>query len=453
MFALYSLLLTVGFVLMLPLLLLRREKYAAGFRQRFGHIPALPQNGNPVVWIHCVSVGETNAALPLVKALREEYPDYQIVISTVTKTGQELAQKLFQEDANLIFYFPFDWKFTVKRALEKIKPNVVLIMETELWFNFIREAVRTNIRVFIVNGRISEKSANRYMKIPKMMRRVLRYIDLALMQTNKDAKRLLSLGINPNKVRVTGNIKFDQPEIEKENLFLNYFGERFDITPENPMIVAASTHAPEEKWIIEAFKKVCKSRSENLPRLLLVPRHPERFGEVEELVRKSGLKLVRRSSPLGLEDISADVILLDSIGELRQVFPLAEIVFVGGSLIPHGGQNILEPALAGKAIVTGFYTVNFAEIVDAFEQNEAVIRLPELQESGIPDKLAEVFNELLENAGARSKLAENALAMLEKNRGATAKTMKFLRPTLQVQVKKITDTDSSGEAENQKLPV
>ena len=193
------------------------------------------------------------------------------------------------------------------------------------------------------------------------------------MQTNADAQRLLRLGINAHKVKVTGNIKFDQQQIPQESIFLSYFSERFDISAENPLIIAASTHAPEEKWILEAFKKVYKNRTENLPRLLLAPRHPERFDEVAELVGKSGLKLVRRSSPLKLEDISADVILLDSIGELRQVFALAEIVFVGGSLIPHGGQNILEPAIAGKAIVTGFYTMNFAEIVKTFEQNEAVI--------------------------------------------------------------------------------
>ena len=177
MFALYSFLLTIGFILMLPLFLLRKKKYAAGFWQRFGYIPELRQNENPVIWIHCVSVGETNAAVPLVSAITKEFPDYRIVISTVTRTGQELAHKIFSEQANLIFYFPFDWKFTVRRALQKIKPNVVLIMETEIWFNFVREAKRSGAQIFIVNGRISEKSADRYFKIRKMMSRVLHYVD------------------------------------------------------------------------------------------------------------------------------------------------------------------------------------------------------------------------------------------------------------------------------------
>ncbi len=433
MFALYSILLTIGFLLMLPLFLLRREKYAAGFWQRFGRIPELRQNENSIIWIHCVSVGETNAAVPLVKSLKEEFPAYRIVISTTTRTGQELARKLFSETADQIFYFPFDWKFTVRRALDKIKPNIVLLMETEIWFNFIREAKRAGAQVFIVNGRLSEKSASRYMKIPKLMRRVLRYVEMALMQTNADAQRLLRLGINANKVRVTGNVKFDQPPVENNSIFLKYFSERFGISPKNPLIAAASTHAPEEHWIIEAFKKVYKTRGANPPRLLLAPRHPERFDEVVELVEKSGLKLVRRSSLLNLQDVTADVILLDSIGELRQVFALAEIVFVGGSLIPHGGQNILEPAFARKAIITGHYTANFAEIVKTFEENEAVVRLPELEEHEISERLAGVFEELLGDDEQRRKFSENAFKMMEKNRGATAKTMKFLRPVLQVQ--------------------
>lgn len=421
---------------MLPLFFLRREKYAAGFWQRLGHIPVLRQNGMPVIWIHCVSVGETNAAVPLIKALNAEFPDFRIVISTTTKTGQEIAQKLFSDTANLIFYFPFDWKFTVRRVLKKIKPNIILLMETEIWFNFIREAKTTGTQVFIVNGRISEKSAARYLKIRNIMGRVLRFVDLALMQTTADAQRLLRLGINPKKVRVTGNVKFDQPPIAKENVFLSYFLERFEITPENPLIVAASTHAPEEEWILTAFKKIHKNSAGLLPRLLIAPRHPERFAEVAELVAKSGLKLVKRSSPLSLEDVSADVILLDSIGELRQIFALAEIVFVGGSLIRHGGQNILEPAIARKAIITGHHTMNFAEIIKKFEKNEALIRLPELKENEIPLKLAGVFQELLQNEEKRRKIADNAARMLEENRGATDRTLNFLRPVLQVQLSK-----------------
>lgn len=448
MFALYSLLLTVGFLLMLPLFFLRRNKYAAGFRQRFGNLPDFEKNGETVIWIHCVSVGETNAAVPLVKKLSEEFPAHQIVFSTTTKTGQELAQKLFSGTASLVFYFPFDWKFTVRRALRKIQPDLVLIMETEIWFNFIREAGKQGTKIFLVNGRLSEKSVLRYLKIKKIMRRVMHYLEMSLMQNNADAQRIAMFGIRGNKVKVTGNIKFDQPPVKENNLLIEYLRERFDITPANPLIAAASTHAPEEKWILEAFQQVRKNRNEKSPRLLIAPRHPERFDEVAALIKKSGLKFVRRSSPLELEDISAEVILLDSIGELRSVFSLAEIVFVGGSLIPHGGQNILEPAIAEKAIVTGFYTRNFAEIIKTFKENEAVICLPELAENEIPAKLAEVFSELLQNEVKRRELAENAFSMMEKNRGATEKTMKYLRPFLQNQSEKDELPKKSPEPEN-----
>jgi 3-deoxy-D-manno-octulosonic-acid transferase len=268
--------------------------------------------------------------------------------------------------------------------------------------------------------------------IQKILKRVLSCVDLALMQTESDARRLLSLGADAEKVRVTGNIKYDQPPIALESEFTAYFSERFALSPEkNPLIVAASTHAPEEKWILEAFENLCKNNTENPPRLLFAPRHPERFDEVAELVRNSGFNLARRSSEPGAEDISAEVILLDSIGELRQVFALAEIVFVGGSLIPHGGQNILEAAIAKRAVITGFYTMNFAGIIKTFEQNEAVIHLPELEENEIPARLAEVFRELLRSGERRSQLAENAFKVMEKNRGAAEKTLNFLRPFLQ----------------------
>ncbi len=181
MFFLYSLLLTAGFILLLPRFLFQK-KYAAGLRQRFGDLPDFHQNEKPVMWLHCVSVGETNAARPLVKELKKNFPEHALVVSTTTLTGQNLAKEVFKKDAELVFYFPFDWKFTVRRVLKKIKPSVVLIMETEIWFNFVREAHKSGAKILVVNGRLSEKSVKRYSLIPNTMRRVLRHIDLALMQ-------------------------------------------------------------------------------------------------------------------------------------------------------------------------------------------------------------------------------------------------------------------------------
>jgi 3-deoxy-D-manno-octulosonic-acid transferase len=427
MFLLYSFLLTVGFLLMLPRFLFQK-KYAASFRQRLGHLPDFDGEGKPVVWLHCVSVGETNAARPLVKELKENFPEHKLVVSTVTLTGQTLAREIFAKDAALVFYFPFDWKFSVRRALNKIKPSVVLLMETELWFNFVREAGKSGTKVVIVNGRLSEKSAERYALIPKTMRRVLHYVDLMLMQNQKDARRMLGLGTRGTKISVTGNMKFDQPFDETESDLTREFRTRFAVSKDAPLIVAASTHAPEEAMILDAFKTVYQStEGEKKPRLLIAPRHPERFNEVENLIKQSNFDWARRSAAASSSDKSAAIILLDSIGELRAVYPLAEIVFVGGSLIPHGGQNILEPAAARKAIVSGFYTMNFEAIVKEFTAQDAFVQLPKLAQKDAPAKLAEVFAELLKNEERREKLAANAFRVMHSNRGATRKTVEQLQ--------------------------
>lgn len=425
MFQIYSFLLTVGFILMSPIFLLKRAKYAAGFWQRMGYLPEFTQNEKPVLWIHCVSVGETNAAKPLVEDLKKRFPNYRIIISTTTKTGQELAKNIFKKTAETVFYFPFDWKFTVKRALKHFNPKAVLIMETELWFNFIREAGKSGVFIALVNGRLSEKSVRNYSKIKSFIERVLRRVDLALMQNQADAKRILQLGIRPSKVKVTGNIKFDQTSETSE--LTEIFRERFAVSDDAPLIIAASTHAPEEKWILDAFKKVFKDSAEKLPRLMLVPRHPERFEEVANFIKETGFESVRRSENESARDRSAEVILLDSIGELRTVYPLADLVFVGGSLIAHGGQSILEPAVSGKAIVTGFYTMNFAAVVKEFSEKNALMQLPKLAEKEIPGELAEIFSQLLQDENLRQTLGKNALEVMNKNRGATEKTLEYLK--------------------------
>ncbi len=431
MFLLYSIFLTIAFIVLSPLFLLRREKYASGFFQRLGSVPDFDPGDSGVIWLHCVSVGETNAALPLVNELQKSFPDHKIVISTTTRTGHDLAAEVFRNKASLVFYFPYDWCFCVRRTLARIRPNVILLMETEIWFNFIREAGRSGARIAIVNGRLSERSAKRYRLVTRMLRRVFHYVDAALMQTNADAKRLLSFGIRGTKVKVTGNIKFDQIVDETQGRRSDQFRDRFAISPDAPLIIAASTHAPEERLILDAFKRTYKSSTGKLPRLMIAPRHPERFAEVVRLIRGTAFQWVRRTELPSARDGSADVILLDSIGELRIVYPLAEIVFVGGSLIPHGGQNILEPAIAGKAIVTGFHTANFKAAVDEFLSKDAIFQLEDIAERDIPEKLAEVFSELLSDQDRRAFLAKNALKVMVENRGATSKTIESITPLLQ----------------------
>ncbi len=433
MYLLYSIILTIGFLLLLPRFLFDavfNGKYAAGFTQRLGFLPAFDPNGKKVIWLHCVSVGEANAARPLAQKLKEAHPDLSIVISTTTRTGQELARTAFAGVADLIFYFPFDWRFTVRRALRAIQPSVVLLMETEIWFNFIRETYKSGSRIAIVNGRLSERSFKRFSYIKRFIRRVLSYLDLAMMQENEDAKRLMSLGIRASKVRVTGNLKFDHDLDEQETSLTIDLRERFCIVPEAPLIVAASTHAPEEKWVLDTFKAVWKASAEGLPRLMIAPRHPERFAEVATLVKETGFTWVRRTESPSSRDTAAEVILLDSIGELRAVYPLAELVFVGGSLIPHGGQSIFEPAAAGKAIITGPHTANFQAAVAEFLARDAIVQLPETGDEDVVKILSTAFDGLLSNRKKRQQLGEHAFAVMNNNRGAVARSVDYVTQIL-----------------------
>ncbi len=433
MFLLYSVVYTFGFIIWLPRIVidaLYGGKHAAGFFQKLGFVPKTGSRGDKVIWLHCVSVGEVNAARPLIVKLISEYPAEKIVVSTTTRSGQKLARSLFKNDAQLVFYFPFDWKFTIRRTLKKIDPAMVLLMETEIWFNFLRESHKYGARVAIVNGRISDRSYRRYGIIKGFLKRVLSYPDLALMQSAADSKRIMGLGMRGNKVRVTGNLKFDHTANEAESALTDEFRDRFGISPEAPLIVAASTHEPEEKWILEAFRGVWSNSDRVLPRLMIAPRHPERFEAVAEEIRKSGFVWVRRSERSSPRDRSAEVILLNSIGELRAAYPLAEIVFVGGSLIPHGGQSVLEPAEAGKAMITGPYTSNFTAAVTEFLEKEALVQLPNCRRKAVAGQLSAELTRLLANGHERRRMGEAAAAVMSKNRGAAAKTVEMLRPLL-----------------------
>lgn len=429
----YSIVLTLGFIILLPRFIfdaITKGKYAAGFKQRLGLLPKFDSLGRKVVWLHCVSVGEVNAALPLARKIKQEFSQISLVVSTTTNTGQKIARDSYADVADLVFYFPFDWRFTVRRALRHIDPSIVLLTETELWFNFIRESYKHDARVLLVNGRLSTRSFVGYGWIKRFMKRMLSYLDLALMQTNADATRLMSLGARGSKVKVTGNLKFDHEAKVETSPLTAEFRERFGVAPEAPLIIAASTHAPEEKWLLAVLREVRKSSSDNLPRLMIAPRHPERFDEVAGMIKNIAFSYVRRSSPTSPTDKTVEVILLDSIGELRAALPLAEIVFVGGSLIPHGGQSIFEPAAAGKAIVTGPHTANFDAAVKEFLAQNALVQISKASEDAIPILSAE-FSRLLANTDERQRLGRNALTVMQQKSGAVDKTLEYLRPLLE----------------------
>ena len=428
MFRIYSFLLAIGFLVFSPVFFLRREKYLSGLRERLGDVPETDLSEGKVVWLHCVSVGEVNAAKPLVDELKIRYAEKQIVVSTTTKTGQELARRIFGDQVSKVFYFPFDFVFSVRKALHRLKPSVVLLMETEIWFNFIREASEFGSKIVIVNGRLSEKSRSRYELIQGFLLELFPYIDLAIMQSERDSSRLISLGMDEGRVRVSGNLKFDRVQSHSDEKLTETFRRRFGISDESSVVLAASTHSPEERMLTESLALLRR----DIPgaRMIFVPRHPERFGDVIGLVKEAGFKCAVRSREDRESDCHADVVVIDSIGELGALYQLADVVFVGGSLIPHGGQNVLEPALAARAIVTGPSTHNFSAIVEQMISRGAICKLESNDPREYPSILADVFRNLLSDSSKRDSMGRNALAVIEENRGATERTIVELNPII-----------------------
>jgi len=423
----YSLLLTIAFIIMMPRFVLdalRHGKYIAGIRERLGNLPATPRDGQPLIWLHCVSVGEAEAGRPLIQGLIHRFPAHRIVVSTTTLTGQAFARSAFQHQAVAIFYFPFDWAWTVRRAMRALNPSAVLIMETEIWPRLLRECQRHEIPVALVNGRISEKSFRGYRRLGAFIRRAVNDLALALMQADADAERLRQLGFE-KEIRVTGNLKFDSAEVGTDQTLTEEFRKRFGFNGSARLIVAASTHEPEESVVLDAFKTASAAKRGRV-RLLIAPRHPERFSDVAELLRDSGLAWVRRSDSPRQEDQNCQAILLDTIGELRSVYPLADIVFVGGSIATKGGHNLIEPAAAGACVIVGPHTKNFAAITRSFIESDGLIQLPNGTTEETSKTLASVFIELLLNEEKRKQIAERGVSVCRQNRGATDRTIEML---------------------------
>lgn len=432
MYFIYSVLLGLAFLVLLPRFFLdsfRHGKYVAGLRERLGGLTPIENDGRPVIWIHCVSVGEAQAARPLVHLLKQRFPNYAIAISTITLTGQNLASQIFKDDAEKVFYFPFDWSWVARRTLKAINPAVVLLMETELWPGFLRECKARQIPVAIINGRLSEQSFRRYRWIKRFMSRVLSSISLAIMQSDPDAERIKNLGMEADKTFVSGNLKFDVGTMPANDSLSTEFRKRFKLTGDAPLILAASTHAPEEVIILNTLRQVI-SWSGSKPRLMIAPRHPERFSEVADLLRTSGLRWTRRTEPADPSDGHADVILLDSIGELQSAYSLASIVFVGGSIANTGGHNVLEPAAAGAAVITGPNTFNFKLVVEKFVDAGAIIQLHPMSDSAAIIELGNLISELLAEPDRRQDLGDRARQVVAQNRGATERTLDLLSSML-----------------------
>ena len=422
MYFVYSVLIVIFFLAMSPYLAwqaVRHRKYIGSLRQRLGYLPiSFNLDGEESIWIHAVSVGEVLTARALLPELRERYPRYRLYLSTTTMTGQQIARNTLQY-VDEVFYFPFDLRFVVNRTLRLVKPKLFVMMETEIWPNLLNACKTAGVRTMLVNGRISSRSYPRYRLARPFFRRVLANVDRFCMQSEESARRIIDMGADPDSVVVTGSLKFDSLDLpgtvtapdRGRNRVLRYFR----ISPARPVIIAASTLKGEEEPVFEAFQRIRARVPDTL--LIIAPRKPERFGEVEQLARRGGWRVARRSElPVDAEP-RQDVVVLDTIGELAQLYQVGTAVFVGGSLVDQGGHNIIEPAVFGKAIVFGPYMQNFAEIARAFVENDAAIQIR------TPRELEHALLALLNDPVRRARLGAAARALVEANRGARGKTM------------------------------
>lgn len=385
-------------------------RYLRSFGARVrGPAAGLNPGREPSAWLHAVSVGEVLALKPLLAPLRERLPGLRLFVSTTTETGQEVARRSLAA-VDGVLYAPFDWARPVRAALDRLRPRLLVIVETELWPNLIHEAHRRGVRVALVNGRLSDRSFPRYRRARALLRPVLSELDLLLMQSEAYAERARQIGAPADRVRVSGTMKYDvDPPRTPESL------ARL-VAPDGPLWVAGSTMAGEEEMVLRAYAEA-RSRVPGL-RLLLAPRHPERAGQVAALLEAASLRFSRRSALEG--PWSGDVLLLDTLGELAALYPLASVVFVGGSLVPTGGHNVLEPAVAGKAVVVGPYMENFRDVAEAFLREDALVQVPSAE------ALGPVVGELLQDDSRREGLAARARALVERNRGAVRRTVDAL---------------------------
>ncbi len=430
MYSLYNICILLASVGALPYFAMKSlstTKYRAGIRQRFGHIPpdiGVALHGERPFWLHAVSVGEVIAAVPLANALRQRFPHVPILISTVTDTGQATAREKMVGAAYL--YFPLDYPWVVQQVISCLQPRLFLMVETEIWPNFLRELAWRGIPAILVNGRISPRSFRGYRRLRPFMRRVLPAITSFSMQTNLDAERIIAIGAEPSRVQITGNIKYDlafEPLSSPDERAL-----RADLgLGEAPVFMAGSTHRGEEDIIIGAYLRARLQVPEL--RLLLAPRHLDRLDEIEALLRKHQLTIHRRSRRrLSSRSGAAPVLLLDTIGELAKLYAVGTVVFVGGSFVPIGGHNILEPAAHRKAILFGPHMHNFHQIAAALLEAAGAMQVHN------PEALGEEVSVLLLQPERRQALGEAAYQVLQANQGAITRTVELIAQVLSQQI-------------------
>ena len=391
----------------------RNPDYRRRWKERFG-FPDKITSHDKVIWLHAVSVGEVQASRPLVNGLLDEYPDYKILITTMTPTGADSVKQYFGESVKHL-YLPYDLPVSVKHFISVIDPSILIVMETELWPNLFHYCQVKNIPVIVVNARMSEKSAKGYRRFPSFTRSTLENISLVIAQGKKDAERMIALGADEDKVVVTGNLKFDihlpHSVTEQAQALRRY------LSVNRPVWIAASTHEGEEKIILDAFDKVLQKHSQCL--LVIVPRHPERSAVVRELCVKRNLEVLSKSDNKECDE-DVKIFILDTLGELPMYYAAADVAFVGGSLTETGGHNMLEPACLGLPVIMGPHIFNFQEISQLLLDEGAAWKVANM------DELSARVSSLLGDANLRHSTGERGRSIVLKNRGNVEKIMELI---------------------------
>ncbi len=423
MLILYDIILWVSLPFILAYHLYRsisRERPAA-LPQRFGFIGTdvtEKLQGKRPIWVHSVSVGETTAVKPLLAALKKSYPQHPLVISNMTETGRSIAQKI--KEVDVCIYFPFDFTFAVKHLLSEMNPVLVIIVETELWPNFLCSARSLAIPVVVVNGRISDRSFRSYLRFRIFFRKVLEYVDAFCMQSEVDASRIRSIGAASEKVSVTRNLKFDIPFTGSDAEEKRMTRARFSIPEKVFIFTAGSTHKGEDELVLSAFDSLRKSGASAL--MILVPRHPERAGEVAKIAEGFGFKPVLRSALSGHDGKlkEDEVLIVDTVGELLSLYAASDLVFVGGSLVPVGGHNPLEPSSVGVPVLFGPHMSNFREIAAMSIRYGAAREVLDFE--GLKESMAELYH----NKSECLRMGEKGAQLLSDEAGSTVLNMEII---------------------------
>ncbi len=405
---------------------LRHGRYRTGWGQRFGRV-ARKDPQRKCIWLHAVSMGEVNAAQTLLAQIEKQLPDFEIVISTTTDTGFARAQKLFGQKWS-VFHFPFDLSWVTRRAFDRLRPSVCLLMELEVWPNFVFTASAKHVPVIVVNGRISDKSFARYRKIKSITRMFFGKLDRVLAQTPEYAERFRELGCPAERVLVTNSLKYDTAQVADRVEGAETLAEQLSLAGAR-LWVAGGTGDEEEKIILDVYQSLVQDRRFDSLRLAIVPRKPERFDEVAELIERRGFPLIRYSQLKGTTSRSTDndkaVILGDTMGDLRKFYSLAMVIFVGRSLVPMGGSDMMEATALGKCTIFGPHPFNFRQTVEVLLQGQGALQVMD------KDGLQTAMEKCLSDPAYAGKIARAGQTVIRQNQGATARTMEVLRTMLE----------------------